>query len=419
MSKFNIPVQGIPTVANAYADILGKDMDNQIIDIPNEKIIENNNQNFKIHEDTIEQLAERIAKDGQLSPCIVTPLPDGNYELVDGRHRRRAVIRAGLPTTKCIIKKDLTDKQKATYRITLNVFRNNDYLPSEMALSLKELVELEGSHDAIKKIADETSTSRKKIYRYLRLTYLIKPLLDRVDNGSIPVIAAVELSYLTEAEQNKLFEFLLNNTNCKITTANAREIKENPSDLDNIFYPEKMDNLSTSTDSVDNNEEVTEDEEKTDNEETDIEDINPEQIDEGKSGDKSEDVDISIGDIEITSFEDIDSETIEVLAEFVIAQTKVDYLIIKKFYNSKEVVKYFYENYGKCFAGGVTYYNGHSILFSWNTYKGFFKWNYKQKSYVVKPAVLENIIRHYIRENYSVERLIKVLKKDGVHNKRR
>lgn len=410
MSKFNIPVQGIPTVANAYADILGKDMDNQIIDIPNEKIIENNNQNFKIHEDTIEQLAERIAKDGQLSPCIVTPLPDGNYELVDGRHRRRAVIKAGLPTTKCIIKKDLTDKQKATYRITLNVFRNNDYLPSEMALSLKELVELEGSHDAIKKIADETSTSRKKIYRYLRLTYLIKPLLDRVDNGSIPLIAAVELSYLTEAEQSKLFEFLLNNTNCKITTANAREIKENPFDLDNIFYPEKMDNLSTSTDSVDYNEEVTEDEEKADSEETDIEDFNPAQIDEGKSGEKSEDVDISIDDIEITSPDDIDFETRKILSEFVIDETNVDYLIIKEVYNSKEVVEYFYENYGKRFAGGIAHYDGRRIFFDWNTYRGFFRCKFNNIQYVMKPKVLENIIRHYIRENYSVERIIKVLK---------
>ena len=410
MAKFNIPVQGIPTVANAYADILGKDMENQIIDIPNENIIENNNQSFIIHEDTIEQLAERIAKDGQLSPCIVTPLPDGKYELVDGRHRRRAVIKAGLSTTKCIIKKDLTEKQKATYRITLNVFRNNDYLPSEMALSLKELVELEGSHDAIKKIADETSTSRKKIYRYLRLTYLIKPLLDRVDNGSIPVIAAVELSYLTEAEQSKLFEFLLNNTGCKITTAIAREIKENPSDLNSIFYPAKVDNLSTFSDTA-VYDEVPEIEKATEVEAEQFDDTNHSQTNEDYQSNSTASVDVSKEDIEITSFEGIDSETIEVLAEFVIAQTKVDYLIIKKFYNSKEVVKYFYDNYGKCFAGGVTHYNGHSILFSWNTYKGFFKWNYNQKSYVVKPAVLENIIRLYIREKYSFDRIIEILNK--------
>ena len=171
-----------------------------------------------------------------------------------------------------------------------------------------------------------------------------------------------------------------------------------------------MDNLSTSTDSVDYNEEVTEDEEKADSEETDIEDFNPEQIDEGKSGEKSEDVDISIGDIEITSPDDIDFETRKILSEFVIDETNVDYLIIKEVYNSKEVVEYFYENYGKRFAGGIAHYNGRRIFFDWNTYRGFFRCKFNNIQYVMKPKVLENIIRHYIRENYSVERIIKVLK---------
>ena len=109
MAKFNIPAQTIPTVASAYADVIGT-TDNQIVEIKNELIIEDNKQKFKIHEDTIDQLAERIAKDGQLSPCIVAPLPNGKYELIDGRHRRRAVIKAGLPTTKCIIKSDFSSK---------------------------------------------------------------------------------------------------------------------------------------------------------------------------------------------------------------------------------------------------------------------------------------------------------------------
>ena len=78
MPKFNIQTQAIPTVASAYADIIGA-TDNQIVEIKNELIIEDNNQHFQIHEDTIEQLSERIAKDGQLSPCIVAPLPDGKY----------------------------------------------------------------------------------------------------------------------------------------------------------------------------------------------------------------------------------------------------------------------------------------------------------------------------------------------------
>ena len=60
MAKFNIKAQPIPTVASAYADILGT-TDNQIVEIKNELIIEDNKQRFQIHEDTIEQLAERIA----------------------------------------------------------------------------------------------------------------------------------------------------------------------------------------------------------------------------------------------------------------------------------------------------------------------------------------------------------------------
>jgi len=168
MAKFNIKAQPIPTVASAYADILGT-TDNQIVEIKNELIIEDNKQRFQIHDDTIEQLAERIAKDGQLSPCIVVPLSDGKYELIDGRHRRRAVIKAGLPTTKCIIKTNLTDKEKQTIRLTSNLIRNNDYLPSELAFAYKELAELED----MKTISEETNLSKKKIYRYIRLIYLM------------------------------------------------------------------------------------------------------------------------------------------------------------------------------------------------------------------------------------------------------
>lgn len=87
------------------------------------------------------------------------------------------------------------------------------------------------------------------MYRYIRLTYLIKSLLNRVDSGNIPIIAAVELSYLTEQQQSKLFEYLINHTDCKITTKNAPLIKEKPENLDEIFYDdfadENVDNLST------------------------------------------------------------------------------------------------------------------------------------------------------------------------------
>lgn len=344
MSKINIPTLKIPTVASAYADVLGNDSSNQIIAIPNEQIIENNKQNFKIHEDTIEQLAERIAKDGQLNPCIVSPLPDGKYELIDGRHRRRAVIKAGIPTTKCIIRTDLTEKQKVSFRISLNLFRNNDYLPSEIALSLKELVEIEDSYDAIKKISEETNTSKKKIYRYLRLTNLIKPLLDRVDNGSIPVIAAVELSYLSNYEQGKVFEYLLNHTDIKVTTALAKEIKNNPDSLDEICYPaSNVDKLS----------------------DLQIDDKNKEEYTDNNL-DKLSNLDIAENEVKELKVDSVDNlsnldsniEVNQITDELaiVISSTLLDKslmkLMILKMYSTDEVIEYIRFNYVKGHSGG-------------------------------------------------------------------
>ncbi len=224
MPKFNIKAQTIPTVESAYADVIGTS-DNQIVEIKNELIVEDNNQRFQIHNETIEQLAERIAKDGQLSPCIVAPMSNGKYELIDGRHRRRAVIKAGLPTTKWL------------------------------AFAYKELAELED----MKTISEETNLSKKKIYRYIRLTYLIEPLLNRVDSGVIPLIAAVELSYVKREVQAMVFQYMLNNPSFRITTENARIIKFNghsfPSVIEvlkekekqeaEVVEDEEVDNLST------------------------------------------------------------------------------------------------------------------------------------------------------------------------------
>lgn len=380
----NIKKQNLSFNVTDTPKIINIGNESQIVDIPNEQILENNNQNFKIHEDTIEQLAERILKDGQLSPCIVSPLPDGNYELVDGRHRRRAIIKAGLPTTKCIIKNDLTDTQKATYRITLNIFRNNDYLPSEMALSLKELVDLEGSHNAIKKVAEDTSTSRKKIYRYLRLTHLIKPLLDRVDNGNIPLIAAVELSYLTESDQSRLFQFLLNHSDCKITTDIARLVKEAPENLDEIFFQ--------SDDDFDND---FEESENVDNLSTYSEPA----------------VDSSDNAINAIPQDNdyISKEHREIIVKFIISITKIDFYIINLFYDSAECVKYLKEHYIKGHCGGSNEFSNSRVKYDFDSKK--FSIHIDNTPYEISYKSLENMIRLYIRDNYSTEDIISVIQK--------
>lgn len=399
MPKFNIKAQAIPTVASAYADIIGT-TDNQIVEIRNELIVEDNKQKFQIHEDTIEQLAERISSDGQLSPCIVAPLPDGKYELIDGRHRRRAVIKAGLSTTKCIIKNNLSDKEKKTIRLTANLIRNNDYLPSELAYAYKELAELED----MKTISEETNLSKKKIYRYIRLTNLIEPLLSRVDSGAIPVIAAVELSFLTREQQNKLFEFLLNHPNLKISTANARFIKENPDGLYEAFYEEEVDNLSTNHDvpHVEHPEADEPSEVKMDNlsnENKPEQNTETAQLPELWYQDKNNN---------IHSCDKIEPKHLKTICEYVINTTHIDYYILRFAYDSKEVLQRWKENEIKT---QHTFTNGR-ISVDWaSSTKRMFQIRIGGDLYIMPHRVLEQLVRRYIRKNYTVEQIKALLEK--------
>ena len=442
MAKFNIKAQAIPTVASAYADIIGT-TDNQIVEIRNELIIEDNSQRFQIHDETIEQLAERIAKDGQLSPCIVAPLPNGKYELIDGRHRRRAVIKAGLPTTKCIIKTNLTDKEKQTIRLTSNLIRNNDYLPSELAFAYKELAELED----MKTISEETNLSKKKIYRYIRLTKLIEPILNRVDNGSIPIIAAVEISYLTEQQQKTLFEFLLNHSDCKITTANARSIKENPDDLETVFYgksndsdllkeladkalepyrqhqEEKVDKLSTSvtfdpiraTDGSDEDNPKSRVQTRRLAQDSSIASFQKAQCEPRHAVKLSTQIrkhELFYQDDKNNTFpvESVDKELLTVICEFVINCTRVDYFIFRQAYDAKDVWNYWHSQYVLTKNGKSCTYKGKSVLAEWCAANHMFRIVIDGKVFIMLHKTLEQVVRRYIRENYTIERILSVIK---------
>lgn len=80
--NFNVTGTGNPTA------ILN---DNTVVEIETDNLVIDNEQQFKIHNDTISFLAKCIQTDGQISPCVVIPLADGKYQIVDGRHRYLAV----------------------------------------------------------------------------------------------------------------------------------------------------------------------------------------------------------------------------------------------------------------------------------------------------------------------------------------
>lgn len=421
--------------------------ENTIVDIPIDKIREISEQPFVIHEDTVKTIADSIKRNGQLDPCVVTKSNNGYYELLAGRHRKRACELAGLTTIKCIIKNNLSDDEKELIIIDTNTERNNDYLPSELAFAFKRKEELlsKTTNSAIKVIADESNLSRKKVYRYIRLTYLIKPLLNRVDCGNIPLIAAVELSYLTDKQQGDVFNYLINHaSSCKITTEKARLIKDNPADyeailkgvfssagtpqFDNVSTEqveqasekssntsisskkvidkaeknfdtnpiENEDNLSTeqvehsstkSSDTTIKNEEIFSEKEKTQNSETNISDID--------SVEDEDDVD-NLSTLQVENTGRTRVNTLEDnLIELVISVTHVDSYICN-FYSKKEVTKLL------CYSKFDETINEININ-SDGTYISFSSKNYNK---FISLVNIYDLVREYIKNNYDITQIV-------------
>lgn len=447
----NIKKQSL-SFAITEQDVANNSMsENTIVDIPIDKIREISEQPFIIHEDTINTLVDSIKRNGQLDPCVVTQSKDNSdmYDLLAGRHRKRACELAGLKTVKCIIKSNLSADEKELIIIDTNTERNNDYLPSELAFAFKRKEELlsKTTNSAIKVIANESNLSRKKVYRYIRLTHLIKPLLSRVDGGSIPLIAGVELSYLTDKEQVEVFTYLINHaSDCKITTEKARLIKDNPADyeailkgvfssvgtpqlkdVDNLSTEqveqasekssntsisskkvidkveknfdtnpiENEDNLSTeqvehsstkSSDTTIKNEEIFSEKEKTQNSETNISDIDSEDED---------DVD-NLSTLQVENTGRTRVNTLEDnLIELVISVTHVDSYICN-FYSKKEVTKLL------CYSKFDETINEININ-SDGTYISFSSKNYNK---FISLVNIYDLVREYIKNNYDITQIV-------------
>ena len=176
------------------------------------------------HFDTggLQELAGSIRQYGVLVPAIVRPDADGGYELVAGHRRHHASELAGKETMPCIVR-DLDDDAATIIMVDSNLQRE-ELLPSERAFAYKmkleamkhqgERVDLTcsqvGNKFAGKKsseiLAEQVGQSKNQIFRFIRLTELIPPLLDMVDEKKIALSPAYELSFLKPEEQAQLVE---------------------------------------------------------------------------------------------------------------------------------------------------------------------------------------------------------------------
>lgn len=197
-----------------------------IVDIPLDEISDFPNHPFKVRMDeAMMEMADSIKQYGVLVPGMVRPKEGGGYEMVSGHRRKMGSELAQKPTMPCLVR-DLTDDEAIIIMVDSNLQREK-ILPSEKAFAYKMKLEAmkrqagrpskENSATVLQNFGGKTSRellaenspdSHEQIRKFIRLTNLIPPLLDMVDEGKIAMRPAVELSYLPENEQTILHEMM-------------------------------------------------------------------------------------------------------------------------------------------------------------------------------------------------------------------
>ena len=177
---------------------------------------------FKVQDDEqMEKTAESIRQQGVLVPGIVRLRADGGYEIVSGHRRKRACELAGIDTMPVIVR-NLDNDAAILVMVDTNLQREH-ILPSERAFAYKmklEALRRQGKSidptssqvgmklQTLDLIGENTGDSRNQVHRFIRLTYLIPPLLQMVDDKKIKFNPAVELSYLMPGDQEQIIAAL-------------------------------------------------------------------------------------------------------------------------------------------------------------------------------------------------------------------
>ena len=193
---------------------------------------------FKVVDnEEMDQLTWSILTQGLLTPLVVRPLDNGEYEVISGHRRLHACKKAGIETVPALIT-DM-DRDAATIALVDSNLHREKILPSEKAFAYKmklEAMNRQGQRtdltsaqvgrklETAEIIGEQSGESRNQVRRYIRLTNLIPSILQMVDEGKIALTPAVELSYLTETEQADLLE-TMESEDCTPSLSQAQQLK--------------------------------------------------------------------------------------------------------------------------------------------------------------------------------------------------
>ena len=172
-----------------------------------------------VEDETLSELAESIKEFGIVTPIITRPKEDGNgYEVIAGQRRVRASELAGINTVPAFVLP--LDRDRAIITLVDSNLQRENILPSERAFAYRmksEAMKRQGFRTDLTssqvvtklrtddKVAQGFGVGRMTVQRFIRLTELIPPILQMVDEGKIALTPAVELSFLKKDEKENLF----------------------------------------------------------------------------------------------------------------------------------------------------------------------------------------------------------------------
>ncbi len=240
-----MPKSGANISLTSYDDIFSTEesrQTEQIQQIPIAELHPFKNHPFKVLDDeAMQRTVESVAQFGVLAPLIARPREEGGYEIISGHRRQHAAQLAGL-TTLPVIVRNMSDEEAVIKMVDSNLQREH-ILPSERAFAYKmklEAIKNQGARSDLTSgqigqklqgtisrdiVAQEAGDSSRNVQRFIRLTNLIPELLDLVDQKKISFNPAVELSYLTAAEQRDFLEAMQDTQNAP-SLSQAQRIKK-------------------------------------------------------------------------------------------------------------------------------------------------------------------------------------------------
>ena len=205
----------------------------QAMQLPIQKLRPFENHPFQVKDDDeMNQLVWSVLTQGVLTPLVVRPLENGEYEVISGHRRLRACQKAGIEMVPALIY--ALDRDAAAVALVDSNLHREKILPSEKAFAYKLKMDALSHQGASRQLGEKWSVSQlseagtdseRQIHRYIRLTELIPQILSMVDAGRIALTPAVELSYLTGQEQQDLLE-TMESEDCTPSLSQAVQMKK-------------------------------------------------------------------------------------------------------------------------------------------------------------------------------------------------